>query len=155
MQDPSCYVLYHSDTIHARRCALLRSLIFDFTLVWRDSNGLLYWFGSSRLNPSSIWKGLAVEKSPPRRSAVFCLILEMKRFRRSVCYYCLGICCCTTLTSQSHSCQLHDLKSDWLTLEGLSLTPWSFLPSSFLKELVRCICKKKCWGKQIRHYYGK
>ena len=157
MQDPCPILFYHSDAIHITRCALLRfALFYILQLVWRAANSLLYWFRSRRLSPSSIWTGSGVEKSPPQRSPVFRLILEMKHFTPALCLLWLP----RHLLWQKRDLSIKFMSIAWptkwlLILEGWTIAPWIFLPSSFLKELVRYICKKKGCHRQINSiHYG-
>ena len=155
-----CHVLfYQSDVIHITRCALLRfALFYILQLVWRAANSLLYWFRSRRLSPSSMWTGSGVEKSPPQRSPVFRLILEIKHFTPALCLLWLP----RHLLLQKRDPSIKFMSIAWptkwlLILEGWTIAPWIFLPSSFLKELVRYICKKKGCQRQINSisiHYG-
>ena len=156
MPGPWHVLFNHSDAIHITRCVLLRfALFYILQLVWRDANSLLYWFQSRRLSPSSIWTGSGVEKYPPQRTTVFCLILEMKHFTPALCLFSLPRHLLLQKSDPSITFMSIACPTKWLLiLEGWTIAPWSFLPSSFLKELVRYICKKKGCQREINliHY---
>lgn len=135
-----CFISFWCDS----RCKVRTfALFYILQLVWRDSYSWLYWFRSLLLSPSSMWTGSGLEKSPPQRSAMFPLILEMKHFTPALCLFLLPR---HLLLQSDPSSTFMSIAwpTKWLLrLEGVTIAPWSFLPSSFLKELVRTICKCK------------